>query len=218
MVRELRQPGDPPLRGPVLGALLADEGQGPRSAGLVERPEVAAPSATLVDELIDRTEQVMDSTVAARYPSLQVRPLHSTQLEINTLADLDAADVIAFRTGSKGIRYAVSLRERRVRAGGQDTLVATAVMVWDSAGTWRQTIFRPTLLAALGGRLDAVRSGPPAVLLAPAAADQRLRLSARQSLDGAGERAGRNRALGNRAASRKRGGRGRRGRRGVPVV
>ena len=154
VVRELRQPDDPPLRGPVLGALLAGESQEPLSVGLVERPHVPAPSATLVDELIDRTEQVMDSTVAARYPSLQVRPLHSTQLEINTLADLDAADVIAFRTGSKGIRYAVSLRKRRVRAGGQDTLVTTAVMVWDSAGTWRQTIFRPTVLAALGGRLD----------------------------------------------------------------
>jgi hypothetical protein len=28
-------------------------------------------------------------------------------------------------------------------------------MVWDSAGAWQQTIFRPTVLAAYGGRLDA---------------------------------------------------------------
>jgi hypothetical protein len=48
----------------------------------------------------------------------------------------------------------VSLRKRRVRAGAMDTLVTTAVMVWDSTGAWRQTIFRPTVLAALGGRLD----------------------------------------------------------------
>ncbi len=153
VVREQREAGDPTLRGPVLGAFLADDRQDPRNTGLVERPHMPEPSDALVDELIDRTERVMDSTVAARYPSLQVRPLHSTRLEINTLADLDAADVIAFRTGSNAVRYAVSLRKRRVRAGGQDTLVTTAVMVWDSTGAWRQTIFRPTVLAGLGGRL-----------------------------------------------------------------
>jgi hypothetical protein len=141
------------MRGPVLGSFLA-EGEEARTEGLVERPPVPEPSRVLVDTLIDRTERVMDSTIAARYPSLQVRPLHSSTLEINTLADLDAADVVPYRTGSGSIRYAVSLRKRRVRAGGLDTLVTTAVMVWDSAGAWRQTIFRPTVLAALGGRLD----------------------------------------------------------------
>ena len=49
----------------------------------------------------------------------------------------------------------MSLRRRRVATGGRDTLVATSVMVWDSAGAWRQSIFRPTVLAAYGGRLDA---------------------------------------------------------------
>ncbi len=154
VVREHREAGDPPLRGPVLGSFLAEGAEEQPAAGLVERPYLPPPSSALADTLIDRTERVMDSTIAARYPSLQVRPLHSTKLEINTLADLDAADVIAFRTGSGTIRYAVSLRERRVRAGGRDTLVTTAVMVWDSTGSWRQTIFRPTVLAALGGRLD----------------------------------------------------------------
>jgi hypothetical protein len=153
VVREHRESGDPPLRGPVLGAFLAEGGEEAR--GLIERPHVPAPSRGLVDTLIERTERVMDSTIAARYPSLQVRSLYSTKLEINTLADLDAADVIPFRAGSSTIRYAVSLRKRRVRAGGRDTLVTTAVMVWDSLGTWRQTIFRPTVLTALGGRLDA---------------------------------------------------------------
>ncbi len=154
VVREHRKAGDPPLRGPVLGSFLAEGEAEQRASGLVERPHVAPPSNELADTLIDRTERVMDSTIAARYPSLQVRPLHSMKLEINTLADLDAADVIAFRASSGTIRYAVSLRERRVRAGGLDTLVTTAVMVWDSTGAWRQTVFRPTVLAALGGRLD----------------------------------------------------------------
>jgi hypothetical protein len=152
VVHEDRESGEPPLRGPVLGAFLAEATE--ESRGLVERPRVAAPSRELTDTLVARTERVMDSTIAARYPSLQLRPLHSTKLEINTLADLDAADVVPFRAGSSTLRYAVSLRKRRVRAGGLDTLVTTAVMVWDSTGAWRQTIFRPTVLAALGGRLD----------------------------------------------------------------
>lgn len=155
VVREDRRRGDPPLRGPVLGALLADPAGEPRGRGLVERPEVPAPAAALTDRLIARTRGVMDSVIAQRFPTLQARPLHSGRLEINTLADLDAADVIAFRAGPGQIRYAVSLRERRVRAGGRDTLAATAVMAWDSAGAWRQLVFRPTVLAVVGGRLDA---------------------------------------------------------------
>jgi hypothetical protein len=62
---------------------------------------------------------------------------------------------VSFRAGVDRVRYAVSLRERRIATGGRDTLVATSVMVWDSAGAWQQTIFRPTVLAAYGGRLDA---------------------------------------------------------------
>ena len=155
VVRADRAPGDPPLRGPVLGALLADDGSGVRERGLVQRPPPPDPSNWLMRALLERTEAAMDSTIAAEYPSLRLRPLHAPRLEVNTLADLDAADIIAFRAGEDRVRYAVSLRERRVRTGGRDTLVATAVMVWDSAGAWRQTVFRPTLLAAFGGRLDA---------------------------------------------------------------
>jgi hypothetical protein len=96
----------------------------------------------------------LDSTFAARYPGLQLRPLHSRRIEINTLADIDAADVIPYRAGGGRTRYAVSLRQRRV-VGGLDTLVATGVMAWDSAGAWHQEIFHPTLLSSTGGRLDA---------------------------------------------------------------
>ena len=155
VVREERGPGDPPLRGPVLGVLLEDAGEAPRGRGLVERPPLAEPSDSLVRALLERTERAMDSTVAADYRGLELRPLHGARLEINTLADFDAADIIPFRAGPDQVRYAVSLRRRRIRSGGRDTLVVTSVMVWDSAGTWRQTVFRPTILAAFGGRLDA---------------------------------------------------------------
>jgi hypothetical protein len=147
-------PGDPPLRGPVLGTFLSADEAGRRERGLVRREALDQPSPELVDRLIDRTSVHLDSVLIAQYPDLQVRPLHSERVEVNTLADLGAADVIAFRAGAGRIRYAVSLRQRRVR-GGRDTLVTTGVMVWDSAGTWRQEIFRPTVLASTGGRLDA---------------------------------------------------------------
>jgi hypothetical protein len=39
----------------------------------------------------------------------------------------------------------VSLRERRRTARGIEVLAAV-VMVWDSSGTWKQVVFRPTLL------------------------------------------------------------------------
>jgi hypothetical protein len=147
-------PGQPPLRGPVLGTFLGAGESDRREHGLVRRPNLPEPSPELVDELIERTSLYLDSTLTARYPGLQLRPLHSTRFEINTLADLDAADVIPFRADDQRVRYAVSLRQRRV-VGGRDTLVATAVLAWDGAGTWRQEIFRPTLLSSTGGRLDA---------------------------------------------------------------
>ena len=155
VVRADRAAGDPPLRGPVLGVLLESEGEAPRRAGLVERKQVPTPSDSLLSVLVDRTARAMDSVVADRYPSLGLRAMDVTRLEVNTLADFDAADVVAFRAAPGQVRYAVSLRERRIRGGSADTLVATSVMVWDSAGAWRQMVFEPTLLAAYGGRLDA---------------------------------------------------------------
>jgi hypothetical protein len=145
---------DPPLRGPVLGSFLSTGEAGRRERGLVRRPQIPEPSPSLVSRLVQRTAWYLDSTLAGRYPGLELRPLHSGRIEINTLADLDAADVIAFRADGGRVRYAVSLRLRRV-AGGRDTLVATGVTAWDSAGAWRQEIFHPTLLSSTGGRLDA---------------------------------------------------------------
>jgi hypothetical protein len=145
--------GDPPLQGPVLGSLRTGVAAARGERGLVRRDSVAAPSAGLVGELVGRTGRALDSTLGADFRSLALAPDPDAHVEINTLADVDAADVIAFRVGDGRVRYAVSLRARRVSARG-DTLVATAVMVWDSAGAWRQAIFRPTLLSLRGGRLQ----------------------------------------------------------------
>lgn len=145
---------DPPLSGPVLGTFLSAGETDRRERGLVRRDAPPEPSARLVSQLVERAALHLDSTFAARYPALQLRPLHSRRIEINTLADIDAADVMPYRAGGGRVRYAVSLRQRRV-VGGLDTLVATGVTAWDSAGAWRQDIFQPTLLSSNGGRLDA---------------------------------------------------------------
>jgi hypothetical protein len=153
IVADDRPRGDPPLRGPVLGSLRAGIAAERRERGLVRRDSVPAPSAALTGELVGRTERALDSTLGATHGGLDLRADPDARLEINTLADIDAADVIAFRVADDRVRYAVSLRARRIAARG-DTLVATAVMVWDSAGAWQQTIFRPTLLALRRGRLE----------------------------------------------------------------
>ena len=162
IVADDRLAGDPPLRGPVLGSLRAGSAAERRPGGMVRRDTVPAPSPGLVHELVARTGQALDSTLGARYPSLELRPASGAPIEINTLADVDAADVVAFRARADAVRYAVSLRLRRVAARG-DTLVAAGVMVWDSAGAWRQTIFRPTLLALRRGRLEPYGSPRQAV-------------------------------------------------------
>lgn len=153
IVADDRVPGDPPLRGPVLGSLRSGTASGRSERGLVRRDAVPVPSDALTDELVSRTERALDSTLAADSRALGLEADPDRPLEINTLADVDAADVTAFRVDAERLRYAVSLRVRRVAARG-DTLVANAVMVWDSAGAWRQAIFRPTLLRLRGGRLE----------------------------------------------------------------
>ena len=153
IVADNRPRGDPPLRGPVLGSLRTGVAAERHERGLVRRDPVAPPSAALTGELVGRTERVLDSVLGATQRSLGLHADPDTRIEINTLADADAADVIAFRVADDRVRYAVSLRARRIAARG-DTLVATAVMVWDSAGAWQQTIFRPTLLALRRGRIE----------------------------------------------------------------
>jgi hypothetical protein len=146
----------PPLRGPVLGSLTRSDSSASsapkENAEFRRREPIAPPGAVLADELIARTGRAMDSVLAGRFPSLVLRGPADSRLEINTLSDVDAAEVISFRPAPGMVRFAVSLRERRITAG-DDTLMAATVMVWDSAGAWQQTIFRPTLLSFRRGQL-----------------------------------------------------------------
>jgi hypothetical protein len=153
VVEDERLRGDPPLRGPVLGSFRQPGETAGRDRGMVRRDPAPPPSLELIDELVGRTGRTLDSALDASYRSLELRAMPDERLELNTLADVDAADVIAFRASEETVRYAVSLRARRLTARG-DTLVAAAVMVWDRTGAWQQWIFRPTLLALRRGRLS----------------------------------------------------------------
>jgi hypothetical protein len=149
-----RDPGDrgPPLRGPVLASITRADASGTEADDFRRRSEVAAPGPDLTDALIRRTAMAMDSVLYLAYRSLDLRRADDIDLEINTLADIDAADVTSYRARASTLRYAVSLRERRITRE-RDTVLAATVMVWDSAGSWQQFIFRPTLLSLRRGRL-----------------------------------------------------------------
>lgn len=154
LVMEDRSPvdGDPKLAGPVLGSLRL--AASPPAVELGNRPlrraELRPPSPALTDTLLARTRGVMDSILDDGFRSLGLTRLPRA-LEINTLAEIDAADVVPFRAAPGVVRYAVALRERRLTAE-RDTLIASMVMVSDSAGAWHQVVFRPTLLALRKGR------------------------------------------------------------------
>jgi hypothetical protein len=143
-----------PLRGPVLASFTrrAESDSAEDDEEFQRRAPVPQPGRALSDELMGRTAAAMDSVLAANFHSLTLERPSSSDLEINTLSDFDAADVTSYRANPRTVRYAVSLRSRRITAGG-DTLVAATVMTWDSAGAWQQTIFRPTLLSLTRGRL-----------------------------------------------------------------
>lgn len=142
--------GGPSLSGPVVGSF---RGTAPSSQEVAWRQDPAAPGNELLDTLLARTAREMDSVLNAHLGSRD-RPLIAAGVppEINSLEDVDAADVIPFRVYSDRVRYAVALRLRRVTQRG-DTVLAVTLMAWDSAGAWRQFVFRPTLLELHRGRL-----------------------------------------------------------------
>jgi hypothetical protein len=151
---EPRDRGGPSLRGPVVGSFRArDASWSAPSTYLREPPDEPGPA--LVDSLLDRTRQVMDSLLQQRLAPRDL-PLENTagRIAVNTLDDEDAADVLAFRLDDGRVRYAVSLREHRRTARQVDALAAV-VMVWDGTLVWRQVVFRPTLLQE--GRRGPVR-------------------------------------------------------------
>ena len=155
IVEDNHRAQEPSLRGPVLGSFTHLPATGSTADGskrFRQRPPSPEPGTWLVDQLIARTSRVMDSILSSRLRSPSLGPADDSQLEINTLSDIDAADVISFRPAANMVRYAISLRARRITGGG-DTLLAATVMVWDSAGTWQQVIFRPTVVSLRRGRL-----------------------------------------------------------------
>jgi hypothetical protein len=150
-----RDPADrgPPLRGPVLASFTrGSAGRVQDSPEFRRRDPISPPGPDLADELIGRTSRAMDSVLTANLRSLGLRPPGDLSLEVNTLSDIDAADVMSYRARPNVVRFAVSLRERRITAG-EDTLLAATVMAWDSTGAWQQFIFRPTVLSFRRGRV-----------------------------------------------------------------
>jgi hypothetical protein len=142
--------GVPSLRGPVVGSFrLASE----VSTRLVRSAPPPA-GAELERTLIERTGHALDSMINRQLSTSQrnLRPIDPGLIPVNTLADVDAADILAVNTISGRVLYAVSLRQRRMIDAG-DTVVVAGVMIWDSAGTWQQTFFEPTLLGYQQGRL-----------------------------------------------------------------
>lgn len=160
VVEEPTRDAGPALEGPAISSFTASRTRGTPDP-FTERPPLPEPDEALVLELVDRTRRAIDSSLAAQYPSVRARPIPDAHLEINTLADVDAGDVTPFHVGDGRVRFAVSLRERRVPATGSDTLVAAGVMVWDETGTWQQFIFRPTYLTIRRGRLSPYRTSRP---------------------------------------------------------
>ncbi len=162
LVDELTSEG-PTMRGPVVGAFFAPDDWLSRTDAHYREP-VDPPSGALTDSLLAWTSRAMDSLLSGTL-SARDRPLsHPAGLPqaINGLADEDAADVLAFRLDDGRIRYAVSLRES-LRTERGIAAQAAIVMVWDATGSWRQIVFRPTLLEYRRNRLSRAYGGvtPP---------------------------------------------------------
>ena len=151
IVQDDRNSG-PALRGPVLASFTRSGGTSRSENEFGARSPLPETGDSLTHELVARTGRAMDSMLTIGFRSLRLRPIIGERLEINTLADVGAAEVTGFRPRASAMRYAVSLRVRRLTAE-RDTLLASIVMAWDSIGGWQQTIFRPTLISIRRGRL-----------------------------------------------------------------
>jgi hypothetical protein len=147
LVVEPRDRNGPPLTGPVVATVGGEPGPGAR----LWRSAQPAPDAGLAAALIEQTRLVMDSALTELYPAVHAGAPIAPQPSINTLDDVDAADILAYDADDGAVRYAVSLRERR--RVGSDTLLSAGVVAWDASRSWRQVIFRPTWLRLRGGAI-----------------------------------------------------------------
>ena len=151
----------PSLRGPVVGSFMPPgETPGPR----LTRDDPPGIPVVMIDTLLAWTSRAMDSLLTPRISrrDLPLTRVGAPLVAVNTLDDEDAADVMPFQLEDGRVRYAVSLRERWATARGA-TLLASIVMVWDSTGSWRQVVFRPTLIEYRRRRLARAYDGltPP---------------------------------------------------------
>lgn len=152
IVGDAGQGQGPSLRGPVIAAFFAPDDYR-AFLNRAWRDPIPPPDPALQDSLLRWTRFALDSLAARDAPpgSLPLQPDSTGPLDINGLADDDAADVQPYRTDDGRTRYAVSLRIRRRTADGAP-LLAAIVIAWDATGAWRQEIFRPTLLEFRRGR------------------------------------------------------------------
>jgi hypothetical protein len=140
----------PSLRGPVVGSLrLTTE-----VSNRLVREAPPEPSPEMQRALVARTATALDSMINRRLstPQRYLKPIGQGPIPVNSLQDIDAADVLAIHSTGGEVRYAVSLRQQRMMDTG-DTVVVAGVMIWDSAGTWQQTVMEPTLLDYDQGRV-----------------------------------------------------------------
>jgi hypothetical protein len=147
IVGEPRGSGWSVFHGPVLGSFQTQPRSELAEGEVIERLVAPPPGPALVDSLVARSGRAVDSAIQQRLPG-DLLPLSAPSrdpLEVNTLADIDAADVVALWGADDQVRYAVALRVRRVTARS-DTVLASGVWVWDSAGRSAHVVLRPTVL------------------------------------------------------------------------
>ncbi|MEO6067624.1 MAG: hypothetical protein ABJB33_08535 [Gemmatimonadota bacterium] len=140
----------PSLRGPVVGSFRP----GQTSDANQWRDPPPRLAAAAEEALIARTARDMDSVLALRLPrsSTPLGVPTDRRLLQDPLEDIDAVEVAPLWAGQGRVRYAVALRERRTTPRGE-VLLASAVMIWDAEGTWRQSVLAPTVVELRRGQL-----------------------------------------------------------------
>jgi hypothetical protein len=152
IVGESQSTGWSVFHGPVLGSFQTRPRTDLAKGEVVERLAAPLPEPVLMDSLLARSERAVDSAIGQRMPRdlLPLRALDHGPLEINSLEDIDAADVVAMWSADGQVRYAVALRVRRATSQA-DTLLVSTVLMWDSAGQNAHTVLRPTILGLREG-------------------------------------------------------------------
>jgi hypothetical protein len=141
LVVEPARSGGVSLRGPVVGSFRGPDVRWPVS-DTYRRDQLADPAPDLVDSLIERTSQVMDSLLAARLPAREV-PLTGglRRLAINSWPM--RTQPMRYRSADDG-GSAPPFAERPAAPRG-----AGACLHRDDLGcslAWQQVVFLPTLL------------------------------------------------------------------------